>query len=530
MSVTRVFYVTQGQLLVIENGADLDAGEISFSDSDEGLKSFAEYLRQAADQPTMMLIDIIEEEFAADPVPKVGARDRTALLESRLRRKFPRTPYRASVYRRMRGKDEDDAIAVYSAVTNRELLDPWLQIISDFKTPLSGIYSVPLIAPQLLARIYKAPTAVLLLTQHQGERLRQVFVRQGHVQSARLSRSPAIDDPQYAGFVIEEIEKIRRYLERTRLIGGREQLAVCMIAENDISERVLEQAHSQSPLQFHCVKPATVARQLRAEVRIEPDRLERLYVAAALRKRPRNCYATSGENRYWHLRRLRDGIIGTTLAASIVFAAMAGWYFSEAWHLGRATAEIENQVRQLTDTFRRDNSMADPIKADSHEMKLAVDTGDFILENRLPVPWVMHQLGQVLGEYPDVQVRHLSWRAEAPPSDTTQPVSRSDVQVPLAIPRIAAVSVEIEAVLAPFDGDMRHAFARIDDLSADIREHTRFGETFVVEYPLDARPTSAVSGEISTASPPGNAGFRLRLTYRLNQGAGQSAENDDGAA
>ena len=355
-------------------------------------------------------------------------------------------------------------------------------------------------------------------------------MRQGHVESARLSRSPAIDDPQYAGFVIEEIEKIRRYLERTRLIGNREQLAVCMIAENDIAERVLEQAHSHSPLQFHCVKPRTVARQLRLESRIDPDRLERLYIAAALRKRPRNSYATSGENRYWRLRRLRDGIIGTTLAASIAFSAMAGWYFSEAWHLRRATADIENQVMQLTDTFRRDNAMADPIRADSHEMKLAVDTGDFILENRLPVPWVMYQLGQVLGEYPDVRIRHLSWRAESPPSDVPQPVSRSDAQVPLAIPSIAAVSVEIEADLAPFNGDMRYAFARIDELSADIREYTRFGETFVIEYPLDARPTSAVSGEISRTAPPDSAAFRLRLTYRVNPGPEHTAENHDGAA
>ena len=521
----RVFYVTQGQLLVI--GAEPGTEDLSFLDSDDGLRQFENYLQRAADQPSLMLIDIIEEEFVADPLPKVGARDRSALLESRLRRKFPRTPYRVSASQQARGNKD---VAIYSAVTNRELLDPWLQIIAKYRTPLTGIYSVPLVAPQILARVYKARDTVLLLTQHQGMRLRQVVVRGGNVQSARLSKSPPLNDSQYPDFVVDEIEKIRRYLERTRLLSSKEQLAVCMIAESDISEEVLKRVHSRSPMQFHCVKPRSVAKKIRSEEPLEPDRLERLYIAAALRKRPRNSYATSGENRYWHLRRLRDAIIGSAVAASVLLSAMAGWYFSEAWHLRQATTEIESQVRQLTDTFHRDNEMLDPIKADSHEMKLAVDTGDYILENRLPVPWVMHQLGQVMGEYPDVHIQQLSWRAEGPVSDTPQPQSRGSSQLPLPIPSIVAVSVVIAAELRPFDGDMRYAFARIDELSADIRERTRFGETFVIEYPWDASPTSAVSGEISGASSPESAGFRLRLTYRLQPAAGQTVENEDGAA
>ena len=477
----------------------------------------------------MMLIDIIEEEFAADPLPTIGTRDRAALVASRLRRKFPRTPYRVSISRQARGKAGENIVAIYSAVTNRELLDPWLQIIADYRTPLSGIYSVPLIAPQILSRIYKARDAVLLLTQHQGQRLRQVVVRDGNVQSSRLSKSPPLNDPQYPDFVVEEIEKIRRYLERTRLLSSKEQLSVCMIADSDVTEEVLKRVHSSSPLQFHCAKPQAVARKIRSEIPLEADRLERLFIAAALKKRPRNSYAASGENRYWHLRRLRDGMIASALAASVLFSVMAGWYFSEAWHLRRAATDIETQVRQLTDTFHRDNASIDPIKADSHEMKLAVDTGNYILENRLPVPWVMHQLGQVMGEYPDVRIQQLSWRAEQPPSDTSQSSSRRDSRVPSPIPSIAAVSVEIVAELRPFDGDMRHAFARIDELTTDITDRTRFGEALVIEYPLDASPSSAVSGEISGASNPESANFRLRLTFRLQPAGVQGVGDENGA-
>ena len=42
------------------------------------------------------------------------------------------------------------------------------------------------------------------------------------------------------------------------------------------------------------------------------------------------------------------------------------------------------------------------------------------------------------------------------------------------IPVISAVSAEITARLEPFDGDMRRAFARIDELVEDIAENTAF--------------------------------------------------------
>ena len=155
---------------------------------------------------------------------------------------------------------------------------------------------------------------------------------------------------------------------------------------------------------------------------------------------------------------------------------------------------------------------------------LAVDPGDYILANRLPVPWVMQQLGFVLGDFPDVQLRQLSWRVDTPPSGTPQR-PRSDNGLPVPIPMMTAISAELTAEIRPFDGDLRAAFARIEALADAMQARTEFEQVATVEYPVDASPAAAIAGEIAQSGDAGTARFRLRLYYPLLPAA--TAGGDD---
>ena len=158
-------------------------------------------------------------------------------------------------------------------------------------------------------------------------------------------------------------------------------------------------------------------------------------------------------------------------------------------------------------------------------MKLAVDTGDYILSNRLPVPWVMQQIGLVMGNYPDVQIQTLGWTAESMP--TNEPPRRGNEQLPVPVPAIAAVSAEISGEIMPFNGNMRDAFARIDQLVADLEMRTAFENVVAVEYPLDARPQASISGEIVRQGSVDKASFRIRLRFPVTPNDDEVAEVND---
>ncbi|MGB5344766.1 MAG: hypothetical protein WBN23_01245, partial [Woeseia sp.] len=382
MPAERAFYITQGSLTVWQRRAMKPDNGIVFADNDRGLREFDAYLAANVATVSFVLADVIEEEFAQDRMPRLGMRDRKALLERRVRNKFPRTQYRLPIYHGRESKTSDDDIVFHSAISNEELLDPWLGIILQHEIPLTGIFSVPLMAPELLARYQKDASPTMLLTQHQGDKLRQVYVRDGQVQSARLSQSPPIDADDYAQFVVTELNRSRRYLERTRLLSSIEPLHAYIVTDKAVAERIIASAKSDSPLQIHIINQDAAAKALGRRRGLAADRLELLYLAMPFRRRPRHSYAVSGETRFWRMRQLRHATIAAAVSIAALFSVLSSLHLSDAWLLRQRSAAIENQLTQLTETYRRENDQFDPIRAGSHEMKLAVDTGDFILANR----------------------------------------------------------------------------------------------------------------------------------------------------
>lgn len=510
----RAFYVTQGSLSIWTKQGDVPGRMAVFADDENGLREFDTYLGQTAEQPCALLIDVIEEEFALDVIPKLGIRDRRALIARRGQRKFRRTPYRISVLQGKAKQTDGSCNVLHSAITNHELVDPWLQVVLRHRVPLSGVYSVPLMVPAVFQKLFDRSTPALFVAPHQGTKLRQVYLRNRHLRSARLSQSPGIHDAEYPQFVVTEAERSRRYLERMRLLSSMEVLDVCVIAGPETAAQIAELGANDSSTQFAFIDPDTAIRKVLGRRISEVDHFETVYLSSIFKRRPKHSYAISGENRYWTLRRIRHAVIAGATGFAAICSVIAAFYFADAWMLMNRVNEIESQHLQLSETFRRENEKFDPIKADSYEMKLAVDTGDYILSNRLPVPWVMNQVGVVLNDYPEMQVRELEWLAEATASQERPPQRRADQPMPVPIPEINEVGAVLTADIVPFDGDMRKAFARIDELAADLQSRTSFSHAVTVEYPLNASPSASVSGEISM-TPADFARFRIRVTYEV---------------
>ncbi len=528
MIVNRTFYVTQGSLSVWMNGEHGLVETTVFADDDAGLRQFDAYLGDVPETPSAMLIDVIEEEFSLDAIPKLGWRDRSALLRRRCQKKFRRTPYRLSQVHGKNPRNADEIDILHSAISNHELLDPWLQIILRHRTPLAGVYSVPLLAPDIFRRLGASNREVLCIASHQGDKLRQVFLSGGHLRSARLTQSPSPQDKAYPQFIVTEAVRSRRYLERLRLLGGMQVLEVRVVADEETAAKVSELVASNDAMDFSYIDPAEASDKLQVRAPVAADRFEEIYIASVQRRRAKHSYARAGEDRYWTMRRMRQALIGGTAALAAACSVAAAVLASDAWFLRGRVVEIQSQLTQLSETFRRENERFNPIQADSHEMKLAVDTGDFILDNRVPVPWVMNQLGAVMGGYPEVNLRELRWEVEVPTSDRPPP-RRGERAMPIPVHPVDTVNAVVTAEFAPFDGNMRRAFDRIDALARDLEEKTDFSHAMVVEYPFNNSPNASISGEISKDNPLEVARFRLSLSYRVPGSTVAAGEGTDDA-
>ena len=524
MSLQRIFYVTQGSVSVWETRDRAPEQIAEFGDDDTGLRRFDDYLSNRPNVASAMLVDVIEEEFKLQSIPRLTWRDRKSLIRRRCASAFRRTPYRASLYQGKSDSDTGQFTVVHSAIVNHELIDPWLQVILRHCTPVCGVYSVPHLAQSAVKRLFPVAPNCLFVAPHQSNKLRQVFLQGGKLRSARLSQSLSSDDRSFAEVVIAEVTRSRRYYERTRLLGPLDLMEVRVVADAAAAQRITELAANDSATVYTFIDPGEAARKLGLRGDVPENRFEHAYFSMLARSQPSQSYATSGETRYWYMQRMRSAAIGASVAVAVICSALASAMLSDTWMLRAEAAEIDAQLRQLSETYRRENERFNPIKADSYEMKLAVDSGDYILSNRVPVPWVMNQFGAVLGDYPDVQARELSWQVESP----SQPERRQRPgaeRLPIPVPKVNAVDAILTGVIEPFDGDMRRAFSRIDHLTAALESQTHFTSASVIEYPIDTSTAAAVSGELVNRTAPDVAHFRIRVSYRIQPAPEES--NDD---
>ena len=184
----RLFHFTGYRLSVLHwQGKEL-VGTSSFEPTGNGLDKFRNYLLKTENIPGKFLVDVIEEDFRNEKIPHVGSKDRKAVI-SRLVDRFYRSSqeycYSEVIGRGKTGRKDD--VVLLGAMTNPQLIQPWLEILDECETPLSGIWTLPIISKNLLKTIKASTGVVLLVSQQVNSNVRQTLFRDGKLMSSRQS-------------------------------------------------------------------------------------------------------------------------------------------------------------------------------------------------------------------------------------------------------------------------------------------------------------------------------------------------------
>lgn len=215
----RIFYFSGYNITVFHWLAKDFAGSYTFMPTDQGLAEFAKYLETIDSGAVKFLVDIIEEDFIKEQIPHVGKQDQRAIASrfiNRLYRKSKDYYTYKIIGRESKGRKDD--IVLYSVITNPDIFAKWLDVIRSKKTPISGIWSLPLISDSVLKKITSSAGNILLVSQQVPSNLRQSFFINGKFE---ISRNAVInpDDMSLGEYINEEVEQTSRFLANQRYIG-----------------------------------------------------------------------------------------------------------------------------------------------------------------------------------------------------------------------------------------------------------------------------------------------------------------------
>lgn len=219
--------------VTLRSGQLLDRVEFRLEASDGvalAPPSFRAWLEGSPGARVHLIVDTIDESHVTEDLPRLGLRDRDALLRKRIRQRFREAEFvnirsgrTARLPRRRRGEggagSRPGSQAFLSALTNEEILKPWLETLLASRSRIRTLTSPALLAPRLLTALARQPHGLLLSQGPAG--LRQTLVLDGAIAFSRL----AILHDASASAVIAEINRTIQYLTSSRRVSN-ESLAV----------------------------------------------------------------------------------------------------------------------------------------------------------------------------------------------------------------------------------------------------------------------------------------------------------------
>jgi hypothetical protein len=534
MASRHFLYLTNTRLVSLETSRAQIVARREFAVSGAGIAEFERYVGHMEPAPVHIFTDLAEEDIRLDSVPHVGRRDRDAILARKLAQIFRNTPYR---YAEVQGREADgrrDDRVMYTAITNPEVLRPWLEVLERLRLPLAGIHSTAVFSRVLLEELDLAFPHALLVTLSPGGFMRQTYFRDREIRFSRLTPIDLGAGQTLGGMIAEETTRTWQYLDSLRHFGGDDRLEVCVLLHPNDRPGVQGALRDFAQIQYRILDIEQVALKLGLKQPPLGSSAEEIFVHLFLIRKAENHFASEEQRRHDTLRRARTAIHRVALASLALGVAWAGWNVSRVLIGGDADQRLTQQLAGLNREYDEITKAMPSFGVGGTTMRDTVRFYDATIRRFPSVNGFALALSHVLGQHPEVRLTQLAWiatddpkavpplkRSSAPANVPVQAIGRDRDNTANAAPVAAAANgpfssgryevALVEGTVHVANNDFRAALDDVQRVAADLSKLD--GTTAeVVESPLDTRPTLELHGRHAEKEPASmDARFVLRV-------------------
>lgn len=487
--------------------------EAKFAGDDLGVTAFREYLGGRRGALFYAVADLAGEDFHEELIPYLRGADREQVVQRRLAQRYRDTRLAAALSLGHVKTERRNERLLLTSFTNTQRIVPWLDALAESEAKLAGVYSVPLLAPALAARLGSRGGRCFVVTAN-STGLRQCYVEDGKLRFARLERTVDMVPEAFASFVRSETGRLAQYLATLRVLPRDgppvQALIVAPTGQRAAFERALV---SDARLSFLTVDQGEAARRIGVKAAPPGAGAEQLYLHLAVRRPPREQFARREERRGFYLWQLKRGLLAAGalgFAACVVYAGISWLQVlgmrSDAARLRAETQVTQSQYERITATFPVTQTTTDNLRATVVQFtRIAQRSG-------APERSLVY-LSQALERFPQIELDALAWRVD---DDAGSAASAGGPGRP-APPQAAATEVlEISGrVGAMRRSDYRAITAEVQRFADALRTDPNV-EVLRTQLPFDVTSSGTLSGDIGQAAETGEAPrFTIVLGKRM---------------
>ena len=489
----------------------------SFQNDDSGSTAFDEFLAPHPGVPVYFMADVVEEDYRFETLPHAVGADRGELVQRKLKQHYRNTPHVAAWFLgRDRDKRRDDRY-LFSALTNPNLVAPWLQAATTRGMPVAGIFLLPIVSAGLIGALGVKATNLLLVSQQSGG-LRLTFFRDGQFRLSRLTRGEGGKVASRARFIADEVSNTRVYLHALRTTRLDEQLTLLLLDRNDTLIEVSQAIARDNP-SLECIRVAR--RQLSSSLRIAESMLDlsadAVYLQLLAQRTPVSNLAAAAVTVGFRRLQLRRAVYAAAGAAAFVGAAWSGF---NVWQTFDAHAQMTAAARHTTllrDQYREVTRQFPAAPASAQNLKRTVEIAQQLREGVRTPEMLMRVVSAALDSAPGIAVSGLIWKHGV--GDAEAVGARRAAAAPPATAGGSArrQSGIVEGEIKPFRGDYRAAVIAINAFTERLSRDPAVAEARILKLPLNVDPTLALAGNtLDSRDQGGAADFKVLVVLKHN--------------
>lgn len=492
--------------------------EERFAAGEEGVAAFGAYLRRHRTSNFSLLVDIAEEGFQSDVIPYTQGADRRAMLGRKLGQFFYGSPLAAAISLGREKSGRRDEKILFTALTQPQLIEPWLEAMRAAETQLAGVFSLPLLGTQLLAKIQSAPEQCLLVALTSSG-VRQSFLEGGRILFSRLTPHSASTAAEAASACADESVKTYQYLLGQRLLARGTPLPVIVLTHPAHMAEFADRCRSTEYLQFRIADLHALCRSCGLKTPPQDSRSDALFLHLLAQRRPREQFAPAAELRFFRLWQIRSALTGAGAVALLGCLLFAGKQFYEGYGLRGRSGEMRALAAADAERYAAIQKTFPPMPTSTDNLRLVINRYEEI-EKRSATPEPLYlSVSRGLQDAPRVDLERIDWLLSANPDEGAQaPDARKSAAaaVPAEKPGtpMHAIAIVHGTLPVAMAGDQRGQLDAINGFVAALRQDAALKVT-ILRLPFDIESGKSLKSGGEKASEAVQPKFTVHISRRL---------------
>ena len=488
----RLFYYSGYRLTVFHWIDGKFAGNYYFEPTASGREEFAQYLKKSPTVPSRVLVDVIEEDFRIETIPHVYGKDRQVLVARQIERFF-RSSGRY-VWHHFHGRETTgrrDDLLLIAALTNPDMLKPWLNQIAEADVPVRGIWSLPLLSAKILPRLKARSGNVFLISQQVSSNIRLTHFKNGKVVSSR-STTITLEGEDYGHFIADQIEQTARFLANKRSIGFDEALNIHIIAPEEHYDSVAASCASTH------LRNITIHHTQDVEKKVDTQGVSGPYGNGIFAQLCSDDLFSRGhyggpadfaiDNRYLMGKGLLTGAFVLTLGSLL----LASWLNFDELRMQEEIRNFGYKTAEINSDYQTRLQKLEPVLAKTGIMKSSVDLAERIEHNKLISPQqFMNIFSSLLSQsrFNLLQIYDIEWHVQSTEGESSNPATEVPVHLQTSVQHYAILKGRV-----PLTADnIRQAVDQINLFASELRADTHVKNVRLIKLPVDTRSSGSLS-------------------------------------